>query len=95
MTTNRSPDDFVQLRNEEGSLVFVSSIEKAMKEAEKDSDIWKISWTDGTTNERVRLIRRTVKYQDESEVTFWSYEPLDFNEIKEELAALKSRGKGT
>jgi len=47
----------VQMRCEDGELLFVGTIKEAMRRAENDPSIWKISWTDGTTGERIRLVK--------------------------------------
>lgn len=64
----------VQIRSEENGLAWVDSIEEAMKKAEDDISIWKISWTDKTTNERIRLVR--VTFPDQGDMEYWVYEPI-------------------
>lgn len=76
-------DQYVQTRNEAGGLTYHVSIASAMKMAEIDRTIWKISWTDATTGERIRLARDLTSVRDEFGVTTidagWFYEPLDAN----------------
>jgi hypothetical protein len=57
----------VQLRCEDGELLFARTVKEAMQMAEKDPDIWKISWTDSITDERIRLVRHGM---------VWVYEPI-------------------
>lgn len=63
----------VQTRNFDGATPVWPTIADAFAEAKKDLSIWKISWTDSSTGERVRLVR-TVDYLGE---IVWSYEPID------------------
>ena len=62
----------VQVRHDDGSTPTFETIEQAMRVAELDATIWKISWTDETTGERVRLVRDTNNHG----VTFWRYDPI-------------------
>jgi len=67
----------VQLRFEDGSIMEAQSINEAMRIAKEHRSIWKISWTDAITDERIRLIRRVSgPIQD-----VWIYEPLLSPEI--------------
>jgi hypothetical protein len=60
---------FIQSRSEDGGLNFYPSIKMAMEAAETDLTIWKISWTDAITKERIRLVRQGDN---------WIYEPIFF-----------------
>ncbi len=65
----------VQTRNEAGATPVYETIDAAFKAAEEDVTIWKISWTDATTNERVRFIRvRLIGIS--SEQIYWRYDPI-------------------
>jgi len=73
----------VQTRSEEGELRLWPTIAEAFVAAEIDSSIWKISWTNETTNERVRLVRREGLAPNGSpgglrrtKNDVWVYEPL-------------------
>lgn len=46
-----------QTRNQNGELVFHSTMENALNYAEKHKDIWKISYTTPDTKERIRLVK--------------------------------------
>lgn len=48
-----------QTRSEETGLRFFSSLKDAMEAAEKDSTIWKISFSVG--EERVRLVKANIQ----------------------------------
>lgn len=61
----------VQTRNDDGEIPTYETIAEAFKAAEKDPSIWKISWTDKTTNERVRLVRYRI-----DGVSEWVYRPI-------------------
>ena len=61
----------VQLRTDDGDLMFKETIGEAMEEAHHDHSIWKVSWTDSTTGERVRLVRQRSCVGD-----IWVYEPI-------------------
>jgi hypothetical protein len=62
----------VQLRTEEGDLLYARTIAEAMKMAKENMNIWKISWTDCITDERIRLVRAGHA---------WVYEPITLPEI--------------
>jgi hypothetical protein len=62
-------DPHVQTRSEDGGLGYFTSITAAMKEAERDHSIWKISWADATSGDQIRLVRNT-------KLGAWVYEPL-------------------
>jgi len=47
----------VQVRREDGAILFARSVTEAMQMANEDQTIWKISWTDAVTDERIRLVR--------------------------------------
>jgi hypothetical protein len=64
---------FVQTRNEAGELSYHTTIASAMKMAENDPTIWKISWTEGTTGERIRLVRGTPG----DRLSGFYYEPIE------------------
>jgi hypothetical protein len=59
----------VQLRSNEGSLLYFSSAFDAFEYAAADHSVWKISWTDEITKRRVRLVRTTMGD--------WKFEPMD------------------
>ncbi len=61
----------VQTRNVAGATPTHETIDAAFKAAEEDATIWKISWTDATTNERVRLIKCLDRGRP-----FWMYDPI-------------------
>jgi hypothetical protein len=65
----------VQVRDEDGSLFYCRTIKEAMDMAKEHPSIWKISWTDSITDERIRLVKKT-----ESPLgiirDFWVYEPI-------------------
>ena len=61
----------VQLRREDGGLLSARTVSEAMKMADEDPTIWKISWTDSITDERIRLVRAL-----ESKNYDWVYEPI-------------------
>jgi hypothetical protein len=68
-------DPHVQTRSEDGGLGYFVSISAAMEEAERDHSIWKISWMDITSGDRVRLVRN-------QKIGAWVYEPMpSFAEI--------------
>lgn len=79
----------VQTRSEDGSLKMWPTIAAAFAEADRDPDIWKISWTDKETNERVRMVRRTAltygvfKNLVKAKNDVWIYEPIVFPVIDE------------
>jgi hypothetical protein len=79
----------VQLRREDGELLFARTIAEAMRMANQNPDIWKISWTDCITDERIRLVKTHFKYETQEfgtlETEIWAYEPIDVNgkELKE------------
>ncbi len=66
----------VQMRHENGDLFFRDSVKKCMEEAKDDLGIWKISWTDSQSGERIRLIRSGHA---------WVYEPIVLPEMKVDL----------
>jgi len=51
------------------------TIAAAFEAAEKDSSIWKISWDNKETNERVRLVRSTGGILGDN----WVYSPIVVN----------------
>jgi hypothetical protein len=57
----------VQMRREDGGLLYSETIKEVMNMAEDDLSIWKISWTDSASNDRVRLVRQGKT---------WVYEPI-------------------
>lgn len=59
----------VQTRSEENGIDFHSSIADAMKAAEKDPSIWKISFYAEGKKERVRLLKHSTEGD-------WVYEPI-------------------
>ncbi len=61
----------VQTRNEAGATPTYETIDAAFKAAEEDATIWKISWTDATTGERVRFVKRVDHGQ-----FCWRYDPI-------------------
>lgn len=69
-----------QTRDHEGATIQHETIDGAFKYANANSEVWKISWTNSETNERVRLIRKTFmvnsEYDPVQELTYWSYEPI-------------------
>jgi len=62
----------VQTRNEAGATPTYETIDAAFKAAEEDATIWKISWTDATTGERVRFVKR----DDHRGHIHWRYDPI-------------------
>lgn len=67
----------IQLRREDGGLLHARTVAEAMKMAGEDSTIWKISWTDNITDERIRLVRKEFNVMGAQEkVSFWLYEPI-------------------
>lgn len=62
----------VQTRNDAGATPTHETIAAAFKAAEEDLSIWKISWTDATTGERVRLVR----CRDDEQLLIWRYDPI-------------------
>jgi hypothetical protein len=74
-----------------GECLLWPTIAAAFEAAEKDSSIWKISWDNKETNERVRLVRSTGGILGD----LWVYSPIlinvdalsekEANEIDEEL----------
>jgi len=58
----------VQTRSEENGLQYHETLEEAMREANKNFTIWKISFSH--KNERVRLVR------DHSNPHMWVYESV-------------------
>lgn len=62
----------VQMRHENGDLMYRDSVEQCMKEAKEDFGIWKISWTDSQSGERIRLVRSGHA---------WVYEPIILPEL--------------
>ena len=65
---------YVQTRDLDGATPMHPTIMAAMMAAEKDPTIWKISWTDQKTNERVRLVVDT----NEEGAKIWRYDPIVF-----------------
>jgi hypothetical protein len=66
----------VQVRNEEGALGYFDTIGEAMRRADQDPSIWKISWTDNDTLERVRFRRATFLLENGESISAWVYEPI-------------------
>ncbi len=62
----------VQVRNEAGATPKYETIDAAFKAAEEDASIWKISWTDATTGERLRFVKRCYF----AGYTHWMYDPI-------------------
>jgi len=60
-----------QTRNHEGATIQHATVAEGFKAAEKDQTIWKISWTNDVTNERIRLVR-----QNRGPQFVWVYEPM-------------------
>ena len=58
----------VQLRNNEGALLYFDSVFNAFEFATTDPEVWKISWLDEVSKQRVRLVR-TVTGD-------WKFEPM-------------------
>lgn len=74
----------VQTRDGHGALCFFHTVKEAMEHAEKNPDVWKVSFAaeDGS---RVRLVRRGTPL-----FRFWSYEPIELKtEPTPGLAAYK------
>lgn len=47
----------VQTRDEDGALHFFDTVSKAFEYAYATPSVWKISWTDSETEERIRMVR--------------------------------------
>ena len=62
----------VQMRSEEGNLWYARTVTEAMRMAKEHPDIWKISWTDGITDERIRLVKLNLDIGE----SVWVYEPI-------------------
>jgi hypothetical protein len=62
----------VQLRKESGTLLFMDTLKEAVEFADRNLDVWKISFPI-ESGERVRMIR-TPNGQ-------WQYEPIDLGEV--------------
>jgi len=60
----------VQMRREDGELLYARTIGEAMKFATENPNIWKISWTDSITDERIRLVRAGMNGDS------WVYAPI-------------------
>jgi hypothetical protein len=58
----------VQTRSEINGITFYETLRQAMKAADQDQSIWKISF-DSITGERVRLVRDAFS-------DTWKYEPI-------------------
>ena len=73
---------YVQTRNEAGELTYHISVPSAMRMAEIDRTIWKISWTQ-FSGERIRLAKKDGD---------WVYEPLRFKveDVLEEIKENRS-----
>jgi len=63
-----------QTRSENSGIVQWETLKDAMKAAEKDDSIWKISFSVG--KERVRLVRQTLYTQTRLPVVWWVYESI-------------------
>lgn len=71
------PELDVQLRREDGGLLHARTVAEAMKMAGEDSTIWKVSWTDNITDERIRLVRKEFTQKGtEAKACLWIYEPI-------------------
>ena len=62
----------IQLRWTDGTITYVNTIKTAMKIAEISYQLEKISWTNASSGERVRL----VKGYDSSNRRVWVYDPI-------------------
>ena len=60
-----------QTRSEETGLRNLASMAEALKQADLDRTIWKISFTIPATNERIRLIR--------NQFGEWEYQSITLN----------------
>jgi len=79
-------DPEIQTRGNDGKISFWPTIAAAMVAAENDTTIWKISWTDQQTQERVRLVRRKGLVpgsggQLHGGHDVWVYEPIVFPKL--------------
>ena len=66
----------VQGRSETTGMHLFGSVSEAFKATEDDWSIWKISWTDKETGERIRFIRLGT--------STWQFAPMDV-EIEERV----------
>lgn len=67
----------VQTRDQDGALNYYPSIKDAMAASAQDCSVWKVSWTDSETKERVRLVRTTVTTDDGHQGDLWAFEPIE------------------
>lgn len=74
MTEENNP---IQTRSKTGELRYFASIHGAMQYAKSHEDVWKISWTNDATGERVRLVAKLMSYVGIE----WVYEPIITKEI--------------
>lgn len=75
--TTLMPDVEVQTRADNGETRFFDSVKKAFGYADENRNVWKISWSDGTTHERIRMVRESGGN--------WRYEPMDAQTIAASL----------
>ena len=73
--TQLIPDVEVQTRANDGEIRFFASVKKAFAYADRHPEVWKISWTDHGTLERIRMVRSE---------SGWVYEDL-MDSVAEEL----------
>lgn len=79
------PELEVQTRDEDGALRFHKTVKAAMDSAKEDQKIWKISWSDISTGERVRLVRKRLIDPlqgfdiNNSYEPVWVYEPISLS----------------
>ena len=62
-------DKEVQTRDEDGAIRFFQTIKEAFGYAERHPGVWKVSWSDSDTHERLRFVR-TVSGD-------WKYDPIE------------------
>ena len=62
----------VQTRDQEGSLQYFPRVDEAIKFAETNSSVWKISFSI-SSGERIRLVREWVEYPTKSN---WIFESM-------------------
>lgn len=67
--TQLKNDKEVQTRDLDGGLRFFETIKEAWAYAGADKKVWKVSWTDSDTLERVRFVRTNSGD--------WVFEPMD------------------
>lgn len=59
----------VQTRSDSTGIKVHDSVKDAFKFTEQDWTVWKISWTDPVTGERIRFVRLGT--------STWQYSPMD------------------